>query len=430
MKKRLVQFVEKVHLKVFGHEMGDEMRSFLTRLSWSFLSGIGALPILMLITTLAGRFMGPIEYGKYNLMLVANQYLIIFIFLGLDTVLIRSIARDPSVKARKRVISSISNIVFLVLVGLVVLSPIVYPFVSRIMSGGKSFFLMLICYTIVFSAKTLFDSSIRGLEEFKVQAKAKIFEVIIVAVLFIAVFFVLKDHTFAGFVSVLVAGAIAISIYYLSYLKRYFGKSNFTDSLAVLREGKWFLISALLGTIFLSADKIIIAKYLGFTAFGIYSAYYFSSFTLIAQAGQLFNNVFFPATVRVKDKAFIKKIDKIFCIGFLPLFVLASCLTLIMLSIFGRQYPVSLFYVIGFSVLSVVFLFQSIYATIILDFSEQYYRKCLLTTYGVNFLAICLYIVAVRFSFFSVSLVIGTLIANYCITIAIQRFYIKKVMSE
>ena len=79
MKNKLVNIIEKIHFLIFRHNMSLEMKKFLSNLSWSFSIGIIVMPLTMLVTTLAGRFMGPVEYGKYSLLVIINQFLLIFI---------------------------------------------------------------------------------------------------------------------------------------------------------------------------------------------------------------------------------------------------------------------------------------------------------------------------------------------------------------
>jgi hypothetical protein len=66
IKQRLFRLAEGIHLRIFGHEMGEEMRKFLGHLSWSFFGIFFSALILFVVNILAARILGPDGYGKYN----------------------------------------------------------------------------------------------------------------------------------------------------------------------------------------------------------------------------------------------------------------------------------------------------------------------------------------------------------------------------
>ena len=305
IKTQIVILTEKIHYLLFRQKMSQEMKSFLGNLSWSLSIGLLIMPLMMLVNTLAGRFMGPVEYGKYNLILIINQFLIIFIFFGLDTTAVKNIAKAQSFQARKRITSAISNYIYLALGVLILLTAIAYPILLRYASGYALIAVLVSIYALVVSIKITFDLFIRGMENFKKQAQAKAVEISIIILAFLVVFIVMKSHSFVSFVIVICAGAIGISTFYFLNLKQYLGQSNIREILKQPHEGKLFFLSALAGTIYLSSDRFAVTQYLGVRELGIYSAYYLASFTMISLLTQLFTNVFLPATARTRDKNFL-----------------------------------------------------------------------------------------------------------------------------
>jgi O-antigen/teichoic acid export membrane protein len=83
-KKRFSEIAEMIHFRLFGHSIGDEMREFLHNLSWSFFGGIVAAAIMFATNVLAGRWLGPVEHGKYNLIVAISSFLVAFMILGLE----------------------------------------------------------------------------------------------------------------------------------------------------------------------------------------------------------------------------------------------------------------------------------------------------------------------------------------------------------
>ena len=113
-KKRLIKIAEVVHLKFFGHSMSDTMREFLGNLSWSFFGGVVAMGFLFLIDVMAGRILGPKEYGKYALMIAMANVFIIPMLFGLNIGVNHYVAKVDNIKIRKRYIGS-AIFIFIVL---------------------------------------------------------------------------------------------------------------------------------------------------------------------------------------------------------------------------------------------------------------------------------------------------------------------------
>lgn len=429
-KSLIIGFIEKIHFKAFGHPMSLEMKSFLGNLSWSFVAGALVLPLMMIVTTLAGRLMGPTEYGKYSLLVIINQFLIIFIFFGLDTTSVKYIAKARSFSEKKRVISTITSFVFLILALLIGLSILSFPILLKYSREYLIFVLIVVYYTAIISVKTIFDLVIRGIEQFKRQALGKALEVCTVLISFLIVFLVFKFKNFLGLLFVLNLGAITISIYYYFQLSKYLGKINKKVLIQQLGEGKLFFISALLGTLFLSIDRLVVARYLGVNTLGIYSAYYFASFGVVSQLTQLFTNVFFPVTSRLKDKSFTKKIDRLLAIGSIPLTIFFGLLMTIMLLFFGKDYPMNLWHIIGFSVFSMLYFFQGLYNTVIVDVNKSEYKKYLIARNTVSVVTIILYVIIILLHKITIPIIITTLIFNMLLTIFIERLFIKDMQQR
>ena len=96
IKQRLFQIAEIIHLRVFGHAMSDEMRKFLGNLSWSFFGGIIAAGATFTVNIVAGRLLGPEEYGKYSLVFLISQIFLIPMIFGMDTAIARTISKEVS----------------------------------------------------------------------------------------------------------------------------------------------------------------------------------------------------------------------------------------------------------------------------------------------------------------------------------------------
>jgi len=65
LKSRAISFTEVLHRRIFGHEMSDVMRKFLSNLSWSFFGGVASSVIMALVTILAGKNLGAVSFGEF-----------------------------------------------------------------------------------------------------------------------------------------------------------------------------------------------------------------------------------------------------------------------------------------------------------------------------------------------------------------------------
>ena len=430
MKKQIIILIEKIHFLIFRSKMSPEMRKFLGNLSWSISIGIIIVPLMMLVTTLAGRYMGPIEYGKYSLLIVINQFLLIFVFFGLDTVSVKNISKAETVRDKKKLISAILYFILTILLILSILTILAYPILFKYLNRYSLFAIFVSYYTIILTIKLMFDWFIRGIGDFKRQAFGKILETLTVLIIFIFIFYFLHKNNFLDYIFVVTGGMIEMSFYYFLNLRKYFGNNDNKILKKQLGDAKIFFIGSIFATIYLIADRLVVARFLGIESLGIYSAYYFASFTLITQVTQFFNNVFFPTSARIKDKSFTKKIDRLFIIGLIPLTFILCAVIILMLLLFGKNYPINSVYVFVFAFYSAIYFFQAIYGTVVIDAPYTQYKKYLIFINSVNFLSISLYGLAIYLHILSIPFILIVLILNNIITIYIQRLYIKIMLTS
>jgi len=124
-----------------------------------------------------------------------------------------------------------------------------------------------------------------------------------------------------------------------------------------------------------SMDRLFIGKGLGAGQLGIYSAYMTSTCVFVGQVIIIFDNVFFPMVSGAENKdAIIKKIDKLFFIGFIPSVCFLFFCSFIIMKLFGKQFEINLFYILIFSILA---FFQSVgafYKSVVSSVKKSYLR--------------------------------------------------------
>lgn len=425
IKKTLIKFVEWLHLKLFGHEISQEMKVFIVNLFWSIFGGGLAAAIVLAVNIFAGRFMGPVEYGKYNLVLVIASYFFVPIYFGLDLASVRAIAKSHDDKEIKQNISSPA--VFVLLSTIVVLG-LVFIFkkpVSALFSTNVSLIKFAIFFTVFLVAKNIFDCFIRGIKQFKYQFLGKLTETAIILIGFVVLFIILKRDVYSSYLFTLAVGAFAIIIFYFFKLKGYLGHFNLNKLKGQLSYGKFFVLTATLGTIFISLDRLMINKYLTAYDLGLYGAYYTASVTFVTQITQMFNNVFFPSIAKNMNRAVFSKIERLLKLSFIPLLAIVTAIVFVMMKLFGSKYGIYLDYIIIFGILGTTQIIIIIYYSVILTFSKSVYKKYLWYSNAINLSTVIIYVLLVAFKVISIKYIALALILNYILIITLQRKLIK-----
>jgi len=430
MKKFLISVAEKLHLRIFGHKMSDQMRSFLGNLSWSFYGGIITMPITIIIGTLAGRFMGPEQFGEYNLVALISSYIIALSFFGLDISTIKNVAKAKSIeKKQKSFFSSFVFIISMTALLLVVVS-LLRQRISAIFGLSDTVLVFVIIYTSIVTFKLILDILARALEKFKLQAIGRMIEIFILVVGFIVISVVYNRLNFKEYMAIILLGAALVAVNYFIHLKNYFRNFSLTTLKRQLLEGKFFMLSSILGTIFISSDRLLIARYIGLTELGVYSAYYAASLGLVTSLSLILTNVLLPATAKEDDKSFIFKIDRLCKKGFIPIYIFICVAIFIFLSLFGKEYPLKLSYVLLFALVATLNFIQMVYNIVILDAEHKRYIQYFLISNVINLINVGYYFILMQYISKSINLVLVGFSVNIILTIIVQIIITRKMIKQ
>jgi len=171
-----------------------------------------------------------------------------------------------------------------------------------------------------------------------------------------------------SYISMVFASVIAYSLIgcaiFLFIIRKYFHPVIDFNTLSTL--SKFSLIAGTGGLIFslyTNVDRILLNHFFGVETVGIYSAYYYSTFTILTFFLSIFITVFFPTVSTFTNKSLIiDKIDKIvpYIVGIgIPIGIFSG---FILLSFFGEKYPIYLELLILFSIAVTLMLIYTIYA--------------------------------------------------------------------
>ncbi len=365
---------------VFQQLPGKNVQKFLHNSFWSMGGGLLAFSFLFLANILAGRWLGPEEYGKYNFILAIGNILSILLVLDIDTGITYFISKYPEKKKRIKYISSFYFLfIFLCLTifSLLILSSF---FLLNIEGVNLTILLSSLLLGLLIANKRIAEAIIRGSKKFKYQSISKITEGISVLLILVFNIFLLKQSTYKSYlVAILIGGTILILLYF-HYIRKYFSLSlvYLKNIRQIFNYSRYGIINSLSTLVFKGLDKIVIITLLGTYQLGIYSAYYTISILLSARLIQLFVNVFFPSITKlVNKKKIYNKINQFLIKLSLPIFIGYIFLMRILFYFFGKDYPLHWNWLI---ILSFYFLFHfsaNLYGWILasLHSSGYYYQN-------------------------------------------------------
>ena len=391
----LISFVNLVYKKIFGQEISKDGLDFINNITISAIGSISAAFFMFIATILAGRWLGPIEYGKFALVLSYAQFLIIPISMGLDTASVVYISSGDQ-RTKKKILATSFIVVFCNSLIISIIFLLTLNFWVKILNTDQSLMIMALIYAVPLAFKNLFDSFIRGFQYFKKQLWAKVGEALIALLLFTTIFWTTSYHGYFSYTIAMVAGLLIYSFILMPNFIRYlkgFDKNIFRK---LLSYGSFALIGGLSGFLLFNADRIIIARILGEGQLGIYAAYYTASISVLSQFFIFFINVFFPAISKISNKyQIIKKINRLNYISAIPLIIFECLAIALILYLYGSQYSFQFGLAILFSLMAVSNIFYTIDAWIASSAGVKGVRKSVKITFTGGILHIILSILLI-----------------------------------
>ena len=371
LKIKVIKLVEYLHRKIFGHEMSDVMRKFLRNLSWSFFGGIISAGILFVVSVLAGRFLGPEEYGKYNMIITVAVGLVIPMTLGLDIAASRFIMIEKD--SKKNVARYILKKVIFYSVVSSLIGVIVFIVLGEFLGLEGKIVCLVICLSLGLTFKNVTDSFLRGFSLFNKQAKFKIVESLIVLGVFIFLVSILLVRTYDSYVWAILVGYIIFSLISFKSLPfKFLKKGAMYKNKDVIRYGYFVAIGAVASFLLRGSDKILINEFLGTSILGVYSAYYVAAILPITQMQIIFVNVFFPMISQSKNiNEALRKIDRLAVIFFLPLTGMIFACVYGIIRLYGDQYPIDLLLMFLFSIYAVLFFHVGVRQWLLASLSKR-----------------------------------------------------------
>lgn len=394
IKQKTVRLAEVLHLRLFGHEMGEEMRKFLGNLSWSFFGGVIAASVTFAVNIIAGRLLGPEEYGKYSLVFIVSQVFLIPMIFGMDIAISRAISKEAfqNVENIRKNISSAFWFVFFISILSFVAVTFFDNFFSGIFSTTSDIVSFGVLLSFILGIKNFLDGIARGFQLFNFQAKLRIFEGLFVAVAFFVTYAIFGTYTSVASAFIL-AGVLIVFWYLLRFREFIVSIPKLISLRSLLYYSKFVVASALVTLAVGYGDRFVVNRYFGPKELGLYSAYYAATIFVIGQMTVIMNNVFFPVVSKMEKKILImKKVDKLVRLGSAPVFFGIFLVGLLVLNLFGSEYEIDFLILSLFSIVAVSQFFVAFYGNIVAAHSPETYflglkfyfiRACVYTGYIV-----------------------------------------------
>ncbi len=397
IKKSSVSLLLRSYKKFFGGEMSDAVKVFFAHLSWSFFGAFIAGGVLFLASILAGRALGPHDFGIYNSVVSLAVSLSVFFLLGIDISAIRFLSDEKYRPIFGGIMTG--SVLFVSLIGMF-MAWATYFANEKFQVSSHYYFVVVVAFIIAF--RNLFNGFLRSFGYIVEQSFLKIIDGIFV------LFFVFFGYYLFSFESsdIYLYGLIWGGIFFLvgaSFLLRGEFKPNpkailTRDFLLYNKSTLIIYVCAMGGFI----DKFLIGKYIGLTELGIYSAYYIASHAIFSEIIAAFMNVFWPTVISqyYSIGEILKKIDKVFLFLSVPAAISIFVIVNLFFSFFGSAYATDYSLALLFSINTFLGAVYSVYVSLL----------------SINYVKITMYLSIMLYGMYPLSIIIFRDVEGYLVT--------------
>lgn len=283
-----------------GFDQGA-IEKYAKNAGWLMIARVGSLGIKILVGIAVSNYLGPKEFGVYNYPLVFATFFIAAAALGLDGFVTRELLRFPEKKNEL-----LGTAFVLKLMGGIVVLPLVYLAYHIAMGMTKLdapfSYILVVSFTGIIQAFNIIDSYFQSKALGKFIMKVQVMGNLLSAAF--KLFLIVMGMSLNWFIAALLMDVIALAIGYIYVYQKEGGSIfewKFESPLAkFLLKNSWpMAFSAILISIYMKIDALMIQGYLGSAQQGIYSsvvqlseAWYFIPVALVTAV--------FPAIMNAK----------------------------------------------------------------------------------------------------------------------------------
>lgn len=330
-----------VYRVIFRREPGKFAAKFFVDLAKVALgSGIG-MGLSLLFNVFGGRALGPESYGAFTLVVSLGSFIALPMLWGIDTGVIVFGAHERDERARASVVSTGFRLLFLLTcawgAAFFALS-YTYDSAFSISSGALR---LAVLFAMVYALYSFSMGSLRAVDRMGWFALMRVAFSLLLTGSFVG-FAAWKGFGFnpmvaASYVAYGLGCLWMLVVWLRPHLSAPFHKKTMGK---LLSFGAVAMLAGVATILYSNIDKLLVNRYLGISTLGIYRAYWFASVNMTLALFGIFNTVFFPAMVGLRDKrGVLAKLDALLPLAVfvgVPLLVVSQWIILLM---YGDQYP-------------------------------------------------------------------------------------------
>ncbi len=370
---KLFALINIIYRKIFHEEVSIEVEKFIKNISYVGIGTIVASIFSFSYNILAGRWLGPSEYGTFTLIQSVAMFLYIPMLLGFHTAMVKYNAEKIDFPRQRCIVSTTYILVVLFTTVSILIYYIFSKELATIFSISDEGFYFAVLFAVVFVFYTLTTETLRSLHMIRDFARLKPLISGILFFTFLVLALMCSDLSFKSpLLSMLLAYGITGGVI-LVIIRKY---------LRPELNGKWvrklhrYSVYSLMGGIsfvfYTNIDKLLIKRYLSATDVGAYSAYHYSFTSIIMLLITIFVTVFFPIASQSSNKwPLFQKVNKLALIIIILSFPLILISGNIILHLYGTEYTFDLYLAILFTLLAIVVAVNQAYGQLMASIGEK-----------------------------------------------------------
>lgn len=414
-----------VYRKIFGTDIGPEMDKFTKNLGWMIFGVFGSSLLTALFSVLIGRFMGPTEYGKAQVIIGLSNFLLMPILLGINNAMVKYLAPEEDESKKSAIISSS---LFYICVSSVFFSAVYFAlagFLAKIFHTQTTIIYWAIFYCVISILYAVLTDLLQGLHQFKKASIIQFATGFLYVGLILFYMLVLEQKTFDAFIMPLISRWVLLGLIILIIIKSYIKISAFSlkELVKLIRYGLYSFLGSISSTIIANTDRLMLNYFHGSRVTGIFGAYATSVNFLSGKFLEAFLAVFFPTASRTQNQPRVyQKIIKIYPFLFLPYLAALIAMTRFGMFIYGREFGFSWTITIIFSLNTAIYSLGAILIYLIASISEKANRFASINTIIAAVLNAAINIFLIPKFQITGALIATTISSIYIVTAAIFFF--------
>jgi O-antigen/teichoic acid export membrane protein len=384
---KLFALINTIYRMVFHEEVSFEVEKFIKNLSYVGIGTIVASVFSFSYNILAGRWLGPSEYGTFTLVQSVAMFLYIPMLLGFHTAMVKYNAEKVDFIRQRSIISTTYILVFLFTVVSLLIYFIFSEEIMAIFSISSEIFYIALLFAVLFVFYTLTTGTLRSLHMIRAYSRLMPVQSAILFSAFLIFIFAFKELSFKSpLYSMLLAYGVTGGII-LAFLRKYL-RPEFNKEWAhkLHKYSTYSLVGGISSVLYSNIDKIVINMYMSVSSVGIYWAYNYSFTTLILLLSSIFVTVFFPVASMCSNKDILfKRINKIVILLVIlgwPLAIGTGC---VILKLYGGSYPFDLSLTLLFATAGICISIDKLYGQLL---SSVGVKGAKITSFGAIVLAL------------------------------------------